>query len=126
MHVQQDSQQEKILPISKKEGMRGQCREAVADDGGGGSRKPEFRGASSGHSSNHVPFLSRSHVLTSRPTHRDPQLTAQLLTLQVSLISLCSGCVMANWTVINTHGCARLDTMNLDRGTEIPCPQATP
>jgi hypothetical protein len=63
-----------------------------------------------------------SHV----PSRRDPQLTAQLLTLQVGLISLCSGCVMANWTVINTYGCARLVTMSLDRGTEIPCPQATP
>jgi hypothetical protein len=77
------------------------------------------------HSSNHVPFLSRPHA-PHVPSRRDPQLTAQLLTLQVSLISLCSGCVMANWTVINTYGCARLVTMNLDHGTEIPCLQATP
>jgi len=45
MHVQQDSQQEKILPISKKEGCEGNAREAVADGDGGGSREAELRAA---------------------------------------------------------------------------------
>ena len=40
MGVQQDSQQEKILPISKKEGREGNAREAVAD-GGGSDKKAE-------------------------------------------------------------------------------------
>jgi hypothetical protein len=108
-----------------KERMQGQCKEAVAD--GRGSRKAELCAATRITPSSRFSAHAHTCLFSHSPIRLGRSQLDCATTKISSLTSLCSGQCRGHQGVINTCGCARLLTMNLEhRGAEISCLQATP